>query len=255
MDKVAHYRDKASEIYKANRKIIFILAFLDTVLVSLFDILKADGFISNLLVIIVKLAVTAPLPMCTYHVYTRAILGKQTGADFIFSWLTNGKLIVHGIKVQLSLAIRLIGWIIIYFIIAIASTLFGVLGSLVGTIGGLILIYYKELQYEGALYECAADPNYPVSAAFDDGIEKMKYCFKDYVSLWLGMCLPFMVIFSLLTSIFETSAIGITVNALGNAILNFFILPRFHITGILLYNNGNFSHVRGVDGEENLNEE
>lgn len=244
MDKVANYRDRASEIYRENRNIILILAFLNTALVTLFDILKTDGFISSLLVIIVKLAVAAPLPMCTYHIYTRAILGKQTGADFIFSWLTNGKLIVHGIKVQLSLAIRLIGWIIIYFIIAIASTLFGVLGSLVGTIGGLVLIYYKELQYTGALYECAADPNYPVGAAFDDGIEKMKYCFKDYVSLWFGLCLPFIVIFAILKNVFDPSDVGIIVDLIGNIILSFFIYPRFHITGILLYNNGNFSHVR-----------
>ena len=76
MDKVANYRDRASEIYRENRNIILILAFLNTALVTLFDILKADGFISSLLVIIVKLAVTAPLPMCTYHVYTRAIQGK-----------------------------------------------------------------------------------------------------------------------------------------------------------------------------------
>ena len=244
MDKVANYRDRASEIYRENRNIILILAFLNTALVTLFDILKANGFISSLLVIIVKLAVTAPLPMCTYHVYTRAIQGKTPESGFIFSWLTNGKLILHGIKVQLLLTIKLIGWVIVYLLILFASAFFGVLGALFGTIGGLVLIYYKELQYNGALYECAADPNYPVGAAFDDGIEKMKYCFKDYVSLWFGLCLPCIVIFAILKNVFDPSDVGIIVDLIGNIILSFFIYPRFHITGILLYNNGNFSHVR-----------
>ncbi|MBR4878612.1 MAG: hypothetical protein IKU13_02115 [Clostridia bacterium] len=251
MNRIDNYRDRASEIYRENRNIILLLAILTTVFNTFFDALDPQGFL-GIAVIILQIIVTAPLLMCTYHVYTRVIQKKTTDSNFIFSWLTDGKFIIHGIKVQFLLMIKLIGWYILYFLIVIMSALLGSLGVIIGTVAGLVLICYKQLQYNGALYECAADPYYYVGAAFDDGIEKMKYCFKDYVSLWMSMCLPLIVVFGILNAIFEASSIAVVISFFSNIILNFFIYPRFHITGILLYNNGNFNHVKDVDNEDTL---
>ncbi|MBQ6934666.1 MAG: hypothetical protein IJN37_09805 [Clostridia bacterium] len=232
------YTQRASAIYKENIKIIFLLAALTAVLEIVFDALgnNSDGIV-GLIIMIVRIIVTAPLLICTYHVYTRAINGKSTSADFVFTWLTNISRIKNGAEAEIRITIKAIGWYIVYAVIVVFSAFLGPL-SFIGIAGGFIFLTYMLLRYNGALYECAANPDCDVKQMVEFGIDKLKVCMGEYVNLWLASALPAILIITVLEMFLAQSWIVHIIRILSFIVIDLFILPRFHIAGIMLYNDG-----------------
>ena len=226
------YHDIAVEVYRKNIKIIIFVALLTTIVETVFDALGNISAIFTLL----RIIVTAPLLICTYNIYIRALKGERMSADYVFTWLTKPDRIVKGVKSELAVMFRLIGWYILYIVTAALSSLFGILAYAI-IIGGLILLYYKSLQYNGIFYECAAYPEYEVSVCVDDGLDQMKYNMNEYVSLWCLKCLPLTLLTTFLNIVFKDSSLSIIMSLAGNLLLQLWVLPRFHLEGIMVYDS------------------
>lgn len=236
--KTSSYRDRASVIYKEHFSIIVVIAAITAIVEYLFGILDANSKgIVNFVVLMANVVVTAPLFICSYHIYIRAIRGEKTETGFVMSWITNPSRIIQGVNIEFKVIVRAIGWYIIYALIVVASAFLGMF-SVIGIIAGAIFIAYVLLRYNGAFYECAAHPDEDVGETFRFGVEKLKGCMKEYVNLWLVSALPAVLIITVLETFLAHSWIFNIVNLAGVIILDFYILPRFHIAGIMLYNDG-----------------
>ena len=233
MNKIKVFMAQSSEVYRKNTKIIILMALLSTALNTIFHILGENSSgISGLIITLLEIVMTAPLLICSYNVYYRCIKGEETNLDYVFSWITNGVRIEQGVRIEVKLIIKAIKWYVIYAVICVASIILGPLMGL-GIVAGAIFLAYMLLRYDGALYECAGNPDLDVNQMIDFGIEKLNVRMSDYISLWLKMVLPFTIVVAVIEFALSNAFLAI----IASALVEMFIMPKFRIAGIMLHND------------------